>query len=85
MIRKFVPMLVVVVIAMTSLGCGDDQVCEDFDLPVIGSECMESSDCSEVDCGSTCANSFSESRGGAFCEDQTCQCPCRICADVPRF
>lgn len=85
MIRKLAPMLVVVAIATMSFGCGDDKVCEDFNVPIIGSECAESSACSEFNCQATCSSSVSDATGAAFCEDQTCVCPCRICADVQRF
>ena len=85
MIRKLVPMLVVIAIAMISVGCGDDKVCEDFDVPIAGSGCAESSACSEVDCDAACATDFSEPTGAAFCEDAICVCPCRVCADIPRF
>ena len=84
MIRKLAPILVVVAIAMMSFGCGDDKVCEDFDLPSATS-CTESSACSEVDCERICSSSFSDANGSVFCENQTCQCPCRACVDVPRF
>jgi len=85
MIRKLSPFLVVVAIAMMSFGCGDDEVCQDFDVPVTGSDCAESSACSEVNCESECGSNLSSSQGAAFCENQTCQCPCRVCADVPRL
>ena len=85
MIRKLAPILVVVAIAMMSFGCGDDKVCEDFDVPIVASNCTEPSACSEVDCEAACSSSFSNANGSAFCENQTCQCPCRACVDVPRF
>jgi hypothetical protein len=85
MIRKLAPILVVVAIAMMSFGCGDDTVCENFDVPVVASQCAESSDCSEVDCEAACSSGLSDANGSAFCENQTCQCPCRACVDVPRF
>lgn len=85
MTRNLAPFLVVVAIAMMSFGCGDDKVCEDFDVPILSSECTESSACSEFDCDATCSSSVSNATGDAFCENETCQCPCRICADIPRF
>lgn len=83
MIRKLAPFLVVVAIAMMSIGCGDDEVCENFDTPT-GTQCEQSSECSEVNCDSACS-AFSDARGSAFCENDLCYCPCRVCADIPRF
>ena len=85
MMRKLAPFLVVIAIAMMSFGCGDDRVCQDFEVPIVGSECAGSSACSEINCDSECSSSVSSARGDAFCENQTCQCPCRACADIPRL
>jgi hypothetical protein len=59
-------------------GCGDDEVCENFDTPSSQS-CEGNSDCSELNCETLCASDLSESRGGAFCSDALCYCPCRVC------
>ena len=59
------------------------EVCEAFDAPT-GTQCEQSSECSEVNCDSACS-AFSDARGSAFCENDLCYCPCRVCADIPRF
>jgi len=85
MIGKLAPFFVVIAIAMMSIGCGEDEVCQDFDVPIVGSQCEDSSACSEINCEAECSSSVSDARGSAFCENQTCQCPCVACADIPNF
>ena len=62
-------------------GCGDDEVCQNFDAPT-AQTCDGDADCSEVNCDQACASDLASPRGGAFCAETLCECPCRVCVGV---
>jgi len=67
-----------VLLLLPAWGCGDDQVCENFDVPT-AQTCDGDADCDAVNCEAACATDLSNPRGGAFCGDTVCECPCRVC------
>jgi hypothetical protein len=69
---------VLALLLLPAWGCGDDEFCENFDAPT-AETCEADADCSEVNCDTVCVTDVADARGGAFCSNDVCNCPCRVC------